>query len=65
MSAVVVPAGGGTSHDWSRDHVFVKAPMDLTDERVTVVEDVLKPGFPSPGTTTGAWWRSSTSSTAR
>ena len=42
---LVVPAGGGLDYDWSKDHVFVKAPMELSDGRVTVVEDVLKPGF--------------------
>jgi quercetin dioxygenase-like cupin family protein len=42
---LVVPAGGGLDYDWSKDHVFVKAPMALSDGRVTVVEDVLKPGF--------------------
>ncbi len=45
MSAIVVPPGGGTDHDWAQDHVFVKASMGLTDGRATVVEDVLKPGF--------------------
>lgn len=45
MSAIVVPLGIGTSHDWSQDHVFVKAPMHLTHGRVTVVEDALKPGL--------------------
>jgi len=44
-SQLVVPAGGGLDYDWSKDHVFVKTPMALTDGRVTVVEDVLKPGF--------------------
>ena len=41
----VVSAGGGLDYDWSKDHVFVKTPLALTDGRVTVVEDVLKPGF--------------------
>jgi mannose-6-phosphate isomerase-like protein (cupin superfamily) len=41
----VVPAGGGTDHDWAKDHVFVKTPFESTDGRVTVVEDILKPGF--------------------
>lgn len=42
---VVVPAGGGRDFDWESDHVYVKAPTSLTDGAVTVVEDVLKPGF--------------------
>ena len=41
----VVPAGAGVDYDWANDHLFVKAPMHLTDGRVTVVEDILKPGF--------------------
>ncbi|MGV8968707.1 MAG: cupin domain-containing protein, partial [Cellulomonas sp.] len=45
MSAIVVPPGGGTEHDWTQDHVFVKTAADLTSGRVTVVEDLLKPGF--------------------
>jgi len=44
----VVAAGRGPEYDWSHDHLFVKAPMSLTDGRVSVVEDVLKPGFHLP-----------------
>ena len=48
---IVLP-GQGKSYDWSKDHVFVKAAHDLSDGRLTLVEDTLKPGFSSPGTTT-------------
>ena len=41
---VVLP-GQGKSYDWSQDHVFVKAALELSDGRVTLVEDRLKPGF--------------------
>src|SRR5271155_5802877 len=41
----IISAGGGKDYDWSNDHVFVKTTVDLTDGRVTVVEDTLKPGF--------------------
>jgi quercetin dioxygenase-like cupin family protein len=41
----IVRPGEGKSYDWSKDHVFVKATLDLTDGRVTLVEDQLKPGF--------------------
>lgn len=43
--ATILPPGGGMSYDWSLDHVFVKTPDALTDGRVTLVEDTLKPGF--------------------
>jgi quercetin dioxygenase-like cupin family protein len=45
MKQQIVPAGKGQDYDWTRDHVYVKTPMDFTDGRVTVVEDTLKPGF--------------------
>ena len=44
-SKYLVPTGGGLDYDWSNDHVFIKTPLELTDGRVTVVEDILKPGF--------------------
>jgi len=40
-----VPAGGGEDYDWTNDHVYVKAPFEVSDGRVTLVEDTLKPGF--------------------
>jgi len=45
MKQQIIPAGGGEDYDWSNDHVYVKTSVDLTDGRVTVVEDTLKPGF--------------------
>lgn len=44
MSAIVVPPGGGTANEWSRDHVVVKTPVDLTDGCFTVADDLLEPG---------------------
>jgi quercetin dioxygenase-like cupin family protein len=41
----IIPAGGGLDYDWAKDHVFVKTAVGLTEGRVTVVEDTLKPGF--------------------
>ena len=48
MKQHVVPLGQGPDYDWSQDHISVKTPVDLTDGRVSVVEDVLKPGFHLP-----------------
>lgn len=45
MRQQVIPAGGGADYDWASDHVYVKAPYELSEGRVTLVEDVLKPGF--------------------
>jgi quercetin dioxygenase-like cupin family protein len=45
MKPQIIPAGGGRDYDWSNDHVYVKTTVDLTEGRVTVVEDTLKPGF--------------------
>jgi quercetin dioxygenase-like cupin family protein len=41
----IVSAGGGQTYDWSNDCICVKAGFELTDGRVTLVEDTLKPGF--------------------
>ena len=41
---LVLP-GQGKSYDWAQDHIHVKATCDLSDGRVTLVEDRLKPGF--------------------
>lgn len=43
-----IAPGGGDDYDWSQDHVFVKAPRELSQGRVTLVEDTLKPGFTLP-----------------
>ncbi len=45
MKQRMIPAGGGDDFDWAQDHVFVKAPFEASDGRVTLVEDTLKPGF--------------------
>jgi quercetin dioxygenase-like cupin family protein len=45
MKQQIIQAGGGLDYDWSNDHVYVKSTLDLTEGRVTVVEDTLKPGF--------------------
>jgi quercetin dioxygenase-like cupin family protein len=41
---IVLP-GQGKSYDWSSDQVHVKSTLDLSDGRLTLVEDTLKPGF--------------------
>ncbi len=48
MKQHVVGAGEGPNYDYSQDQVTVKTPLELTDGRVTVVEDTLKPGFHLP-----------------
>ncbi len=45
MKQQIVLPGQGKSYDWSKDHVFVKSTLDLSDGRLTLVEDRLKPGF--------------------
>lgn len=40
-----VPAGGGVEFDWESDRVHVKCSVGTSDGAVTVVEDLLKPGF--------------------
>jgi quercetin dioxygenase-like cupin family protein len=41
----MIPAGGGENFGWSQERVYVEAPLELSDGRVTLVEDTLKPGF--------------------
>ena len=41
----IVQPGGGIDYDWANDHIYIKTPFELTDGRVTLAEDVLKPGF--------------------
>ncbi len=48
MKQQMIPAGQGIDYDWSNDHIYVKTPADLTEGRVTVVEDTLKPDFHLP-----------------
>ncbi len=45
MRQQIVLPGHGKSYDWSKDHVVVKAALDLSHGRLTLVEDRLKPGF--------------------
>ncbi len=45
MKQSIVPAGGGKDYDWANDHVFVKVTLDVSEGRVTMVEDTLKIGF--------------------
>jgi mannose-6-phosphate isomerase-like protein (cupin superfamily) len=45
MKQQVVLPGQGKSYDWAQDHVLVKSSVDLSDGRMTLVEDRLKPGF--------------------
>ncbi len=45
MKQQIILPGQGKSYDWSKDHVFVKSTLDLSDGRLTLVEDHLKPGF--------------------
>ncbi len=45
MKQRIVLPGQGKSYDWSKDHVVVKSTLDLSDGRLTLVEDRLKPGF--------------------
>ncbi len=48
MKQHIVPAGDGPDYDWTNDHIFIKTPAEMTDGRVTLVEDILKPGFHLP-----------------
>ncbi|MBI1880440.1 MAG: cupin domain-containing protein [Chloroflexi bacterium] len=48
MKQQIIGHGQGQDYDWSNDHIFVKTTLDLTNGRVTVVEDTLKPGFHLP-----------------
>lgn len=45
--SVVLP-GQGSEYEWESDRVLVKTPVEVTDGRVTVVEDTLTPGFHLP-----------------
>lgn len=48
MRPHIVQPGRGPAYDWSQDRIVIKAPLDLSDGRVTVAEDTLKPGFHLP-----------------
>lgn len=45
MRQQIILPGEGKSYAWSKDHVFVKSTLELSEGRVTLVEDRLKPGF--------------------
>jgi mannose-6-phosphate isomerase-like protein (cupin superfamily) len=45
MKKEIVLPGQGKSYDWAKDHVYVKSRLDLSEGRLTLVEDRLKPGF--------------------
>ncbi len=45
MKQQILLPGHGKSYEWSKDHVLVKTSVDLTDGRLTLVEDTLEPGF--------------------
>jgi quercetin dioxygenase-like cupin family protein len=45
MKQEIVLPGEGKSYDWAKDHVLVKSAVALSDGRLTLVEDRLKPGF--------------------
>ena len=58
-----VPAGGGgEDYDWTNDHVYVKAPFEVSDGRVTLVEDTLSQGSSWLATITARCSRSPSSS---
>ena len=45
MRQSIILPGQGKNYDWSKDHVFVKSSFALSEGRLTLVEDHLKPGF--------------------
>jgi len=45
MKQQIILPGQGKEYDWSQDRVLVKSSLDLSDGRLTLVEDTLKPGF--------------------
>jgi quercetin dioxygenase-like cupin family protein len=45
MEKQVIRPGEGASYDWAKDHVVVKSRLELSEGRLTLVEDRLKPGF--------------------
>ena len=45
---LAVAQGGGRSFEWANDRISVKTSSDVTGGRVSVVEDMLKPGFHLP-----------------
>lgn len=45
MAYEIIQQGEGIEYKWSSDHIFVKSVGGLTDGRVSMVEDTMKPGF--------------------
>jgi quercetin dioxygenase-like cupin family protein len=45
MKQEIVLPGQGKRYSWSKDEVLVKSRLELSEGRVTLVEDTLKPGF--------------------
>jgi quercetin dioxygenase-like cupin family protein len=45
MKQSILLPGEGKRYDWSSDQVLVKSAFELSDGRLTLVEDTLKPGF--------------------
>ena len=42
---LIVMPGEGKIYNWSQDRMSIKSTLDLSDGRVTLAEDQLKPGF--------------------
>ena len=42
---LIVMPGEGKTYDWSQDRMSIKSTLDLSDGRLTLAEDHLKPGF--------------------
>ena len=45
MNYEIIQPGEGIEYEWSSDHIFVKTIGKLSEWRVSMVEDTLKPGF--------------------
>jgi quercetin dioxygenase-like cupin family protein len=45
MKQTIFLPGEGRSYDWSKDRMCVKSSRDLSEGRLTLVEDTLKAGF--------------------
>jgi quercetin dioxygenase-like cupin family protein len=45
MRHSIIAAGQGLDYDWSNDRMVIKTAFEVTEGRVTLAEDTLKPGF--------------------
>lgn len=45
MKQSILLDGTGTEYEWASDHIFVKTDGSLSNGRVSMVVDTLKPGF--------------------